>query len=305
MALAFGLWMATPSLQAATNKSMLRQPATSANANDPALKPPRQRTPAGLIFQLTDGMVMRAVFFALLGFTAVILYRDFQAMRTENADNQPAPILDQPVLPALPASAPALQDDGEEGGGDVRSAPDVVTDTDTLRQPLQMELVSDGVFRLTGTIAPGSAVRFADETAEQAEYIQIIELDSPGGSVTDALTISAAVREAGWSTRVRSGALCASSCPLIFSGGKERVAGTDAAIGVHQIFTTQNDQRSKAESISGTQSLTARITRHLQTMGVDGELWVHAMETPPQYLYYLTTQEMTDLQLATSVSSEL
>ncbi|MEO0497764.1 MAG: hypothetical protein AAF141_10405 [Pseudomonadota bacterium] len=257
-------------------------------------------------FKLSDGMVMRAVFFALLGFTAVILYRDFQAMRAENAGVGPSPILDQPILPALPRTVPS-SDTGadEDSGGDVRSAPDIVTDADVLRLPLSLELISDGVLRVTGTIEPGSAARFVTETAEQVEYIKIVELDSPGGSVTDALTISEAVREAGWQTRVRSGALCASSCPLIFSGGTERIAGADAAIGVHQMFTTQNDERTKAESISGTQSLTARITRHLVAMGVEAQLWVHAMETPPQYLYYLTPDEMADFQLATSVSDEI
>lgn len=272
---------------------MLKLPSAFANTNEPALKP--VKSPA--VLRLSDGMVMRVVFFALLGFTAVILFRDYEAMRADDLNQRPQLTSDQPVLPALPQSEPP-------DGGDVRPAPDVVTDVDALRQPMRIELVSGGALRLTGTIDPGSAARFAAETVERKEYIQTVELDSPGGSVSDALSISEAVREAGWQTRVRSGALCASSCPLIFSGGVERVAGSKAAIGVHQIFTTQNDERSKADSISGTQSLTARITRHLQTMGVNNQLWVHAMETPPQYLYYLTVDELTDLQLATSVSDE-
>ncbi|MEN0087948.1 MAG: hypothetical protein AAF737_05880, partial [Pseudomonadota bacterium] len=225
---------------------------------------------------------MRAVFFALLGFTAVILFRDYEAMRADDLSAPAAPGMDQPILPALPAIGPA---DQTKDGGDLRAAPDVVTDPDQLRQALNIELVSGGVLRLTGTINPGSAERFAAEVAEQSEYIETVELDSPGGSVMDALTISQAIREAGWSTQLRSGALCASSCPLIFSGGTERRAGEDAAIGVHQIFTTSGDDRNRADSISGTQTLTARITRHLDAMGVDGQVWVHAMETPPQYLY--------------------
>ncbi|MEM1365525.1 MAG: hypothetical protein AAGH82_07210, partial [Pseudomonadota bacterium] len=127
----------------------------------------------------------------------------------------------------------------------------------------------------------------------------------PGGSVTDALSISKAIRDAGWDTQVRSGSLCASSCPLILSGGVERLVGRQAAVGVHQVFTTQNDQRSNADSISGTQSLTAEITRHLQAMGVETQVWVHALETPPQYLYYFTPEELAEFKLATAMPAAL
>ncbi|MEO0636256.1 MAG: hypothetical protein AAFY73_06365 [Pseudomonadota bacterium] len=271
---------------------------TPANRNDTANEP--VRTP--VVLRISDAMVMRVVFYALLGVTAVILLRDFQAMRASDFGSQPAPAV-QPVLPALPQVTPV--ETGDDGGGDVRRAPDVVTDLDQLRQPLLIDLVSDGVLRLTGTIEPGSAARFAEKTAQQAEYVQVVELDSPGGSVVDALNISEAIREAGWNTRVRSGSLCASSCPLILSGGVERRVGDGAAVGVHQVFTTAEDDRSRADSISGTQTLTARIARHLDAMGVDGQVWVHALETPPQYLYYFTQDELTELSLATSVDGDL
>ena len=73
---------------------------------------------------------------------------------------------------------------------------------------------------------------------------------------------------------------------------------------MHQIFTTQADERTKAQSISGTQTLTARITRHLGNMDVDGQVWVHALETPPQYLYYFESEELKELGLATQITPD-
>ena len=51
-------------------------------------------------------------------------------------------------------------------------------------------------------------------------------------------------------------------------------------------------------------TLTAEITRHLETMGVDPALWLHALETPPSQLYYLTPEELQTYRLATAVDGE-
>lgn len=48
------------------------------------------------------------------------------------------------------------------------------------------------------------------------------------------------------------------------------------------------------------QATTARISRHLAEMGVDPALWLHALDTPPQALYYLSPKELEDYKLVTS-----
>jgi hypothetical protein len=203
--------------------------------------------------------------------------------------------------PVLPAAPQINSPDGDSESDNVRRAPPVVTDPGQLGQAMTMELVAGGVFRLTGTIDVGSAARFAEMVEGKTEYIKTVQLDSPGGSVTDALDMAARIRQENWNTVVNDGSLCASSCPLVFSGGVERQAGEDAAIGVHQMFTTEQDQRSKAAAISGTQDLTGRISRHLVEMGVDLTVWVHALETPPRSLYYFTSEELADYNLATEI----
>jgi len=48
------------------------------------------------------------------------------------------------------------------------------------------------------------------------------------------------------------------------------------------------------------QQISAECQRHLVDMGVDPQVWIHAMETPPERIFYFTPQELTSLKLATS-----
>ena len=199
----------------------------------------------------------------------------------------------QPILP--PAST----------GPDSGPMPEITSAPDLLQQPLEIALGPGGQLRLTGTIDPGSATRFADEIAARGEYVETIVLDSPGGSVTDALAMSDLIHEQGLTTQVRAGALCASSCPIIFAAGAARLASPDAAIGVHQIYAAamsgseRDALRVAGVAMSNAQSITARIIAGLSRSGVDPALWLHALETPPERLYYFSADEMERLTLVT------
>ena len=155
---------------------------------------------------------------------------------------------------------------------------------------------------------PGSAADFATAVGQYAEYIKTVALDSPGGSVADALEMGKLIRDKGLATSVAPGALCASSCPLVFAGGSERRATPASAIGVHQIYanvTAESLPTSLAAAgaaMSDAQKTTATITRYLTDSGVDPALWLHALETPPDRLYYLSPEELTHYRLSTDLS---
>ena len=138
-----------------------------------------------------------------------------------------------------------------------------------------------------------------------------VALDSPGGSVADALKIGRLIHDKGFSTIVAPGALCASACPLILAGGKKRVASSKSAIGVHEVFeatSTVDASRPSSTSevtagaVAAVQQTTAAISRYLALVGVDPALWLHALDTPPDRLYYFSAQELTDLKLVTNVN---
>ncbi|KKB86306.1 hypothetical protein VW29_03365 [Devosia limi DSM 17137] len=237
---------------------------------------------------------MRVAFFTLLAGTLSVLYVDYRAL-TEGEGAAPFRPM-QPILPPFNRDAPA--------GGAI---PVITSSPAVLEAPLAIALGAGGVLSLTGTFDPGSADRFASEIAARGEYVRTVVLDSPGGAVVDALTIGALIHEQGLATSVAAGALCASSCPIVFAGGKERIATPQSAIGVHQIYAAalsadqQNGLQRAGSAMADAQQITADITRHLALTGVDPALWLHALETPPDRLYYFSAEEMIALNLVTDM----
>lgn len=248
------------------------------------------------IARIEDGRLIRAAFFALLAGTAGVLWVDFRDM----AENQPlsanTPL--NPILPGYDPTYPALE-----------PGPGVTTDRALLDAPMTITLTAGGVLELVGTIDLGAAQRLRAELDARGEYVSSVKLDSPGGSVTDALDMGRAIRTLNLTTSVADGGFCASSCPLVFAGGAERVAGPNAAIGVHQVYVALRQGESVSgpklagRAMSDAQRTTATITRYLMDMGVEPELWLNALETPPDRLHYFSPGEMTRLKLATKIAA--
>jgi hypothetical protein len=259
-----------------------------------ALKRPFYRGLIDWAAQLEDGAILRVAFFGLLLGTVSVLYVDFRELTANEGAALTAPM--QPILP------PAL-DSPAQG-----PAPQITTSPDLLDDPLQITLGTGGALNLTGTIDPGSAERFTQEIEARGEYVQTVHLDSPGGSVMDALAIGSLIHDKGLATKVAAGSLCASSCPIIFASGKTRIASAESAIGVHQIYAAalsgdpQSALRVAGTAMADAQATTADIIAHLTKTGVDPALWLHALKTPPNQLYYFSPKEMEDLKLVTSFS---
>ena len=237
-----------------------------------------------------DGTLMRYAFFALLAAAGTFLAVDVRELSLASA-SLPGHDPMQTNSPVLP---PALTDG-------IPQAPPVQPDSppEVLRQPMRFELLSGGILRAEGSIDPGAAARFAEEVEARGEYVKTVSLNSPGGSVDDALAMSSLIREKGLNTKVAARALCASSCPLVFAGGISREAEADAVVGVHQVFNAGAGRPSPEQAMSAAQATTARIARHLDKMGVDAGLWIKALETPPDRLHYLPAAEMAQLKLTT------
>jgi hypothetical protein len=242
------------------------------------------------IRKLDDGAIMRGAFYLLLCASTAFLVIDVRDMATANTELPGFdPMHDeQPVLP------PALTDG-------VPAAPPVQPSSpkEVLQQSMKFDLKPGGVLLAEGTIDLGAAGRFAQEIEARGEYVKVVALNSPGGSVDDALLMSKLIRDKKLSTKVATEALCASSCPIVFAGGTVRTAEKDAVVGVHQVFNGSKNRPSAEQAMSSAQSMTARVARHLDAMGIGAGLWINALETPPDRLYYLTPKEMADFKLTT------
>jgi hypothetical protein len=238
---------------------------------------------------LDDAALPRLVLHALIAAAVIFLVIDFREISIANAE---APVFD----PASPDTMPVLPPALTEGTPD--DAPSQIrTSVELLQQPIKFDLQSNGVLLAQGAIDVGAAGRFQMEIEARGEYVKTVSLDSPGGSVGDALAISKLIREKKLGTKVSSGALCASSCPIILAGGVTRQAEDGAVIGVHQVFNGSKEKLSPERAMSDAQRTTADVTRHLDEMGIKPGLWIHAMETPPERLYYLKPVEMKEFAL--------
>lgn len=249
------------------------------------------------IMSIDDGQLIRAIFFGLLFSTVGVLIVDYLELSKTNAAAPNYQPMQTPILPSV--DRPEINPDNPAFEPQTR----IATPSETLGEPMSISLEADGVLKLEGAIQIGTTEALKIELEARGEYIKTISLNSPGGIVQEALAMGALIRDGGFTTEVGDGALCASSCPLIFASGTVRVAHQNAAIGVHQIYGAGGPNGpNSAQAMSDAQSTTAVITRYLSEMKTDPALWLHALETPPDKLYYFTQKELTDLKLATKLS---
>jgi hypothetical protein len=238
-----------------------------------------------------DDDVLRWLYRGLLAATVAVIILDYANLQKAADERTSAlPSTEQPTAQPLPAR--------KAGGG--RAAPVRQPDA-VLRDKMTFELIGDGRLMATGTIMFGTADQFATEIAKRGSYVKNVVLRSPGGSVRDALAMGRLIRQKKFATEVESGRYCASSCPLVFAGGVERRAASNAAIGVHEVAAVGGDNLSAAASMEDAQKISAECQQYLRDMGIDLEVWIHAMETPREELYYFQPAELLALKLATVV----
>lgn len=239
-----------------------------------------------------DDDILRWLYRGLLAVTVTVVALDYADLRDAVIAREAAmPATEQPAAEPLPARQ-----------GSTRPALPLQPSA-KLRSSMTFELVGDGKLMATGTITPGTAKAFADEVAKRGSYIRTVVLQSPGGSVRDALAMGRLIRERKFATEVDKGRYCASACPLIFAGGVERRAEASAAIGVHQVAALGGDALSAASALQNGQQISAQCQQYLHDMGVDLEVWVYAMETPNDRLYYFRPEELLTLKLATAAGA--
>jgi hypothetical protein len=245
-----------------------------------------------------DETVLRWIFRSVVTVTLIVLAVDLAGMNgllgnPESAEiTQQQPSFDLPgIVPSV--LAPLLP------GGDKRLMPLPQPDG-AIAKPMTFELVGGGKLMATGTITPGISESFAAEVGKRGDYIKTVVLNSPGGSVTDALAMGRLIRENKFATEVEAGKYCASSSPLVFAGGLERRAGDKAAIGVHQIAALSSANAPPRDEMSAAQIISARCQRYLGDMGISLQVWVHAMETPHDKLFVFKPDELKSLNLVTA-----
>jgi hypothetical protein len=244
-----------------------------------------------------DETILRWIFRSILAVTVLALAADLADLNGWAGSPDavsPSEVRQDPPAPDSPAASPSIL-----APLLTRLMPLPQPDH-SLAQPITFELAGGGRLMATGTITLGSAQAFAAEIDRHGEYIKTVVLNSPGGSVTDALAIGQMIRARQFATEVEAGKSCASSCPLVFAGGITRRAGAHAVIGVHQIAAMRSMTGAQPrDEMSLAQAISARCQRYLAKMDVNLQVWVHAMETPHDKLFVFKPDELRTLNLTT------
>jgi hypothetical protein len=148
---------------------------------------------------------------------------------------------------------------------------------------VQATLSPDGrKLRLQGPIGLGDAERVRRLVAE-AKAVRVVELESPGGRLIEAVAIAEVVKSATWNTRATGD--CESACTLIHMAGTKRQLMPGARLGFHRASTgTVNpvwDNLANRE-----------LARVYRDAGLPERMIARALATPASLMWHPTRDEL-------------
>ncbi|MDZ7710804.1 MAG: hypothetical protein U5K36_12625 [Roseovarius sp.] len=242
-------------------------------------KPPRAKSLVARV--LTGALVFQ------LGIAAMLVLGDMQQASVNWPGFGPrAPRLTEPV-------GPGDQRRQFRPGRD-RPATRPARDPGDMPPRLVLTAMNETTYRLEGTIADGDSDRIIKLLEEARPRPERIVLQSPGGSVTDALSLGRHLRAEGIETRMLSGEYCFSACPYILAGGAARDIPDEALVGVHQHYFGESSILPASFAVEDIQAGQGEVMIYLDAMGIDPLVMHHALTTPPDEIYILVPAELRD-----------
>lgn len=252
------------------------------------------------------GITVKSVIYGFLGLQLALavvlmggdLWRAFPVIGMPSTQ----PRFDQPVNPGdqtrryRPADMPLAP---AREGNPARP----YTSTGDMPTRLMFEAKGQSII-MTGAISPGDAERFDSFLEAESAVFDTVRLNSPGGSVSDALVIGQRLRDEGFNTVMEAGDICLSACPYVLAGGVARKIDEDAQLGVHQHFFDVNTILPAFLAVEDVQRGQGAVMVHLEAMGVDPLVMQHALVTPPDEIYILLPEELELYRFASQPDSE-
>lgn len=145
------------------------------------------------------------------------------------------------------------------------------------------------IIALGGDVAEGDteAAEALIKTANDADrLITAIRLDSPGGSLAEAVRLAALIRRAKLPTIVAAGSRCASACFIVFAAGNEKFASYEAAIGVHGVSDKFGHETAQ------TREATVAMARVASGFGVPPRIIAQMVTTHAHEIAWLTPDDL-------------
>lgn len=153
--------------------------------------------------------------------------------------------------------------------------------------------------RYRGKIDAGFTALMArvTEIADRMEIRnRVLDIDSAGGQVEEAIRVGDQMAEARWSIWVRDGSLCHSACVLVLAAGDTRsIAGK---VGIHRLMRLKSTATTRAELNDELRDITQQLRDYLSRNGVAAHLADRMMTIPARNLLLLNTAELRQYGLS-------
>ena len=163
-----------------------------------------------------------------------------------------------------------------------------------------------------GEITADTPARFRKYLENHGE-VYLVVFHSEGGDLAAAIELGRLIRESGATTSVGQTlsftgdisnneetvpGVCASACVFAFMGGVERWVSPEDSLGVHQFYSTSNEDI-ESETV---QKIVGLTLLHTLQMGVDPYVILAASGTSPERMHWFSPEELSVFGLDTSES---
>ena len=143
----------------------------------------------------------------------------------------------------------------------------------------------DLVLGLNGEIVADDLKQFVAATATLPKVV--VQLNSPGGLVGEAIGIAQIVRARGFAVSVAPKTRCASACALIWLSAAERYASATGQVGFHAVY------RKEDHAVAG--SGNALVGAYFARMGVRDSVIAYITNADPREMNWLTAAKAKEL----------
>ena len=150
---------------------------------------------------------------------------------------------------------------------------------------------------LEGQIEEGDARRLISVIkSNPVDFIVLrgIIVNSPGGSVKEALALAKIIESSGMVLRVHAGDTCASACFIMFASANYRWADDQAKILIHRPYfpTAPNGSEEFSKLMRSQQEAIHEMRNYLQSRSVPSTLIDNMMSFPSNAAYEVTVQDV-------------
>jgi len=159
---------------------------------------------------------------------------------------------------------------------------------------------SKGVLRLdyTGEIGPDFTAlmeRVANVANRMDIRQRILDIDSSGGRIEDAMKAGDIIAESQWTIRVANDAICHSACVLILAAGDMRMIS--GKIGIHRMVRIESTATSRAELSQELREVHSQMKQYLERNGAAVTVADLMMTVPNRKLRLLSAVELKEYGL--------